>query len=320
MTKYAIKTTDPQIKPYEFRGLKGRYGHWPALSKHARRTFLIVYGQHATLERVQSVATALQAYGDVYMVDTPGFGGMDPSYKLGEDPSLDFMASHLAHFVEKHIPADRYLSVVGISYGFQIVTTMLANYPEITKRVEHAVSFVGFVSHRNLDLPTSMRIFMLELGARPARTRVGSKVFALMLRPGLFKVIFFFNRPFNTTLKDFDKKEAKRYIDDQIQLWMVNDHRTHGYTAWDFFKTADLTHLRPAVDVIHVGVPNDHLINNKVVMDELEGVYRNMYPFDLNLKNHAPLDIDSPEKVRELLPEALVTLIKSSRNETAVLK
>ena len=316
--KKTLFSQEAAYKPYLFKGLHGRYAHFPARSDSGARTFVLVYGQHATLERVRPIADALTEFGDVYMVDTPGFGGMDPSYKVKEYPSLEFLAAHLNHFVTEHIPASRQLTLVGISFGFQILTQALAEYPELAARTEHAVSFVGFVKYTDFSMPASYKVFLLHLAAHPARYKAGSLFFTAALRPGVLRMIFFFNRPFNTKFKDFDKAQAKEYVDQQIWLWMVNDHRTHGATAWDFFKKNDLTGLRLDADAIHIGVPNDHLINNKVVTEELHKMYRHVDVFDLHLPNHAPLDIDSPDKVRALLPDGLVAMMQTSKNAKAL--
>jgi pimeloyl-ACP methyl ester carboxylesterase len=228
------------------------------------------------------------------------------------------MAGHLENFVTTHIPVDRKLTFIGISYGFQIVTAMLDQAPDIGARTEHAISFVGFVRYSDFAMPLSYKVFLLHLGANPARRRIGAQVFRAGLRPGVLRMIFFFNRPFNLKFKNFNKAEARQYVDEQIWLWMINDHRTHGATAWDFFKKNDLTALRLPVDAIHIGVPNDHLINNKAVTSELTDMFRSLEVFELNLANHAPLDIDSPEKVLQLLPEGLISIFEVSANVSAI--
>lgn len=71
---FSLFSDDPNITDYDFLGLKGRMGHWPAKDSESKRTFVVIYGQHATIERLIPTITALTNFGDVYIADNPGFG------------------------------------------------------------------------------------------------------------------------------------------------------------------------------------------------------------------------------------------------------
>ena len=316
--KQSYFSTEPQYQPYVYKTLTGRYAHWPAQSATAKRTFVLIYGQHATLERIQPIAESLAAYGDVYAVDTPGFGGMDASYKIREYPSLDFLGGHLQHFINTRIPADRLLTFLGISFGFQVVANMLANDQIISKRTEQVISFVGFPTYKDFSMPLSYKGFYLL--AAFGRNRVGSSILRGVMRPAFMKSVYFLARPVNVKYKSLDKKEAATYVGEQTWLWMVNDHRTHAATAWDFWFKNDLTNLKIDADAVHIGVPRDHLLKNTQIAQELKGMFRNLEAMELNLANHAPLDVDTADKVSALLPATLKALLESSRNKVAITK
>jgi|GEM_PF-2882175 len=317
--KQSLFSNDPMYKPYIYKGLKGRYVHFEATSKNARRTFVIVYGQHATLERIEPILRAITRYGDVYAVDNPGFGGMDAAYKIKEYPDLKFYSGHLEHFISEYIPKDRQLTLMGISYGFQIITSMLGNNKQLCKRVELAISFVGFVSYDDFSMPLSYTIFLKYFMSNVGRTRFGAFLFKITIRPALLKFAYFLARPTDVKYKSLSKTEAQTYVAKQTWLWMANDHRTHSATAYDFWYKNNLTSLRIPVDGIHICVPNDHLFKNSIISSELNQMYQTMTTLNLNLDNHAPLDVDTPRKVYALFPATLKAMLVESKNKTAVL-
>jgi pimeloyl-ACP methyl ester carboxylesterase len=128
-----VKTAkDPAeyILPLYMNGLSGRMLRMPP-PKDKSREILFIYGHHTSLERVFGVAELLNKYGSITIPDLPGFGGMQPFYKIGEKPTLDNMADYLASFVKLRYRNKRF-TIAGHSLGFMIVTRMLKKYPEIT--------------------------------------------------------------------------------------------------------------------------------------------------------------------------------------------
>ena len=307
---------NPRIKPYQFNGLHGRYGHWPAANQGAKRTFVLVYGQHATIERLLPIIEALTDFGDVYLADNPGFGGMDSPYKIGRYPDLNFYASHLKRFIDAYVPAGRHLTLFGISYGFQMLVQLLHDYPELDKRTEQVISFVGFVTYKDFHMPKRMSIPLKYILSNSGRTWLGAAFYNLVMRERLIMSVYAMSKPIQAKFKTLSGKEAKRYAREQARLWIVNDNRTHSVTAWDFFTRNDLTGYRLDAEVIHIGVPNDHLFDNTRVEGELEQMFRKVTNLRLNLDNHAPVDIETADEVRQLLPVGLTTILESSTNKT----
>jgi len=317
--KKSLFSTAEYYKPYVYKGLRGRYMHMPAKNPEARRTFVVLYGQHATLERVEPVVEALTEFGDVYAADYPGFGGMDPSFKLKQYPSLHFYADYIKQFIDEIIPENRKLTLLGISYGFQLFTETLNQHPELNERVEEVVSFVGFVHHEDFHFPPSYSIPLLYLIANVGRTWLGSKIVGAFMQGWFIAIIYKLTKPIQAKYKSLSAEETKGFMEGQIWLWRINDIRTHAATGWDFCMKTDLTNYRVNAPLTHVGVPKDHLLNNERVVKELSEMFTPFESLELHLENHAPLDLDSREKVLALFPSALHSKFKRSHNEKAVL-
>src|SRR5688572_21813168 len=87
------------VQPLLMNGLSGRMLYIPAKNSK-KRQMLVISGQHTSIERMEALAHELAKYGTVTVPDLPGFGGMEPLYKLGVKPDLDTMADYLASFIK----------------------------------------------------------------------------------------------------------------------------------------------------------------------------------------------------------------------------
>src|SRR4030095_591910 len=148
------------IAPLYMNGLRGRMLRMPP-PKNKKREILFVYGHHSSLERWWGVVQVLNRYGGVTMPDLPGFGGMESLYKIGEKPDMDTMADYLAAFVKWRYK-NRRVTIIGLSYGFTVVTHMLQRYPDLVKKVDLLISVVGFVHHEDFIFSKS-RMFAYRL-------------------------------------------------------------------------------------------------------------------------------------------------------------
>jgi len=310
---------DPRIKPYEFRGLHGRYVHIPSLNPKAKRVFLAVYGQHATLERCQALNDALSHFGDVYMVDTPGFGGMDASYKIGQYPSLDFYADHIKNIFDTVLPQDTPVTLFGISFGWQILTQFLSKYPDYHSRVQDSISFVGLMSYRDFRMPVWLELLGKYIVSYPARSWVGSKFYRYVVFQDVFlKPFYIFYSKKTPRFAGVDRSKIREYAAEQSDLWRLNDVRTHGATAWDFLKNNDLTSLKIELPIVHLGVPQDHFLDNEKVVSELRTVFSTVQAYDLDLTSHAPIAFESPKEILAVIPTDLQTYLLAEKRQSKV--
>lgn len=308
-------TATQRYNKYQFRGLNGRFGYWPSRKKALGRTFVLLYGQHSTLERLEVFAEVLSEYGEVYAVDAPGFGGMEPSYKLNTHPSLAFFADNLENFINSRIGPEKIITIVGISYGFQVATQLLGTRPLLAERTEAIISFVGFMSYRDFVMPAAYNFWLKNFIGNLGRLKFGSKIIDVFTSaPGL-RAIYLLSKRTNVRTKNMPKEEFKGYVDGQLDLWHNSDNRTHAATAWDFWHHNDLTSFRIRTACYHVGVPNDHLLDNKRIVDEMSVVYRPFEAFELGLDTHAPVDELTPDVIKGWFPDKIKTVLSKSLNQ-----
>ncbi len=309
------KTTDinlaDYITPLHMNGLKGRVLHLPA-PKHKKRDILVVYGLHSSIERWFGIAENLNKYGSVTVPDLPGFGGMDSFYSIGEKPTLDNLADYLAAFVQLKFKRKR-ITIIGMSYGFLIVTRMLQKYPKLVDKVDLVVSFVGFVHHDDFHMKKT-DFYMLK-----AVSWMGcNRVFA-----GFVKT-FIFTRPIiNATYRltaknhrkmhDADKEELERRIDFEVELWKMNEPHTKGRVVFDMLRV-NLCNQQIKLPVVHVGIADDHFFDNHVVEQHMRVIYSGFeyIPAVIDGK-HAPTVIASAKESAQFVPKRLRQLLAKQK-------
>src|SRR5579864_9132625 len=130
------------IMPLNINGLQGRMLRMPP-PEGKRLEILFIYGHHARLERYFGVAELLNRRAGVTVPDLPGFGGMEPFYKIGQKVNLESLADYLAAFIKLRFKNKNFV-IAGYSLAVPIVTRMLQKYPELGKRINMVVSIAGF--------------------------------------------------------------------------------------------------------------------------------------------------------------------------------
>ncbi|MDQ3123577.1 MAG: hypothetical protein M3Q14_02755 [bacterium] len=305
-------TAEPQ--PYFFDGLVGRKIYVPS-RKQSTKKFLIVYGQHVSIERLRPMIAFLSNYGDIYLFDSPGFGNMEPSYKLGKKPTLDFYSSNLKNIFDNELPKSEKFQIVAISFGMQIITHFMQKYPEYYKRVSVIISFVGFIHHSELNLPKGSKwLFKYVLGGL-GQTSLGSKLYRYILfQPVLLIPIHLALTPLMKPLKRAKFKTRWKYASEQAWLWKYNDPRTHAYTGWQFLNHVDLTNKRINLDCHHIFAEHDQYIKNNLVLSHFKKVFLSVTAHALNIPSHSPIDIEEEYEIAELLPKNVIELIEAETN------
>lgn len=305
---------DSRIASYEFAGLKGRYIKIEAKNPKNKRVFLVIYGQHASIERCMALCSALSNFGMVYLVDNPGFGGMDASYKIGREPTLDFYAEHIKNVFDNVLPKNKKITIFAISFGLEIITKFLDSYPGYFSNIEDVVSFVGFVSLHDLHISSKLEN-LLKFVAAGARTRAGSWLYRNIVFQDIFvRPFYIISARNNPKFANLSAKERRYNAKEQSWLWRTNDVRTHAKTAWDFLFVTDLTNLRINFPIIHVGVPRDHLLDNRLVLAGLKKIYSSVNSIELDLPSHAPISLDTEEEVMAIVPDSLAKILTKSDN------
>lgn len=288
--------------PLNMNGLRGRMLRIPPTG-NKKREILLVYGHHASLERMFGLAEDLHRYGGITMPDLPGFGGMESFYKLGEKPTLDNMADYLAAFVKLFYKRRR-VTILAMSFGFLVTTRMLQKYPELAKKVDLLVSIVGFAhkddfkfTRRNyLLMRYSASIFSRRLPAWIGRT--------LVLRGPLIRGVYNMVADKHSKLHDADAEERRRRIDFEIYLWQCNDLRTYMDTSITML-TADVCDKQVDLPVYHVTVSSDRYFDNHLVEQHLNVIYNKVVVVPSKMPAHAPTVVADAQAAAPLVPTRL---------------
>lgn len=290
------------IEPLHINGMDGRMLRAPATGK-INREILLIYGHHAMLERWWGLVQNLQRYGTVTMPDLPGFGGMDSFYKIGRKLTIDAYADYLAAFVTMQYRRRR-VTIVGISFGFVIVTRMLQRYPELAKKVDLVVSLVGFMHYDDFLYPTRRRIMYSHLGRV-----LGVGPLAFITHHGILNkhfIKFFYSvlPGGRVRLLTMDPIEFREFLDFEVKLWRVNDMRTHWRTTSEFLMVDNCTSQVP-LPVWHVASRGDHYFDNDIVEQHMRVVYDDYHQAIMNSETHTPSLVGTKQEMAIMLPAAL---------------
>lgn len=297
------------IEPLYINGMNGRMLHVPSKKKN-KREILLIYGHHALLERWWGLVQNLQDFGSVTMPDLPGFGGMDSFYNIGQKPTIDAYADYLAAFVKMRYRRKK-VTVMGISFGFVVVTRMLQRYPELKDRVELVVSIVGFM-HRTdfLFKPRQRTDFHLA-------TRVFSwPVVAWLIRYcGLngfvIRNIYVRMPAGKRRFLEMDPAEFDTLMDFEVKLWQANDVRTHWRTTSEFLML-DNCKVPINLPVWHVASKGDHYFDNHIVEQHMRVVYNDYQQGIMNSKAHTPSVLGDKKELSIMIPPALRKVLRKA--------
>ncbi len=300
------KSTD-YIVPLYMNGLRGRMLKMP-MPKNKKREILLIYGHHATIERLYGLAELLNDYGAVTMPDLPGFGGMDSFYKIGERPTLDDLADYLAAFVKLRYRGRRF-TLAALSFGFLVATRMLQKHPDIAKKVDLLVSFVGFTRYDEFTFSRPRYWFYRSLATVFSRKLPSIFFHNIVLHPVIIRT--FYRRTHNAKHKfnNLDQEERKRITDFEVHLWRCNDARTHMYTSL-VMLTADNCGVKVDVPVVHLSVKTDNYFDNNIVEQHMQVVFSSYKPIAVNIHGHNISVVATKQQSEPLVPAKLRAILR----------
>lgn len=289
--------------------LRGRVLDLPPKKKSNKRQILLIYGHHASIERMHGLAEELSKYGTVTIPDLPGFGGMDSFYTIGEQPSVDRLADYLASFIKMRYKNRRF-TIIGMSFGFVVATRMLQKYPEIEKKVDLAVSLVGFSHHEDFKMSPRLKK-SLTMAARILSYKTTAFVARyVLLNRYVIRSTYWLQRNTNDKMKDGSKKERAKRVAFEVQLWQCNDVRTYCYTGKEML-TLDLCSDRQLdVEVVHVQANYDRYFDYNVAEQHLGIIYKNVEITQSILDTHAPTIIANAAQAAPFIPKKLRGYLK----------
>lgn len=308
--KASSPNVEDYISPLVVNGMEGRMLHMPARGQ-AKREILVLYGHHALLERWWGLVQNFNQFGAVTMPDIPGFGGMDSFYKIGQKATLDNYADYLAAFIKMRYKHRR-VSIVGISFGFLIITRMLQRYPELAGKVDFLVSAAGFMRRDDFTF-TRRRFYFYRFTAR---------LMAVPPMPFVFRHAFLnapvlrlaYARTSNAKHK-FEQAgghdEFKRMMDMEIQLWQRNDVRTYMRTTTELL-TVDNCREQVSLPVWHVYTKNDHFFDHSIVEQHMRVVFTDFHGAPIKLKTHTLSVLADKADASVLVPPVLKRALKKA--------
>ena len=307
MSEPNIQIPAEYVVRLNMNGLKGRMLKMPP-PKNTKREVLLIYGHHASLERFYSLAQVINDDAGVTLPDLPGFGGMDSFYKIGEKPDIDTMADYMASFIKMRYKKQRF-TIIGISYGFTVVTRMLERYPDMAKQVDLLVSVVGF-AHKDDLIFTPARYHFYKNAARFFSFKLPAAFFKnVILSPFVLKT--FYSRTHNAKNKFQDLSAEERvYLSEfEVHLWRINEVRTYMTTT---ISMLTLNNCIGKVDlpVWHIGVKKDNYFNNESVEKHMRAVYTDFKILWAPIKTHMPNVIAGKAEAATLVPPKIHQLLK----------
>lgn len=307
------KESADYIVPFNINGLDGRMLRLPApgTKQAAGRELLFVYGLHSSLERWWGLALALNRYGAVTVPDLPGFGGMDSFYKIGKKPTLDNMADYLAAVIKLRYRRKKVV-LVGLSYGFIVLTRMLQKYPELTKKVILLVSLVG-CAHRDDLIFSKPRYYTYRFATSVVMRRLPARIFReVALNPWVLRT--FYGRTHNAKSKfalaeNYDALEEIKNI--EVGLWRNNDVRTWAFTTNEILRL-DNCQVRVDLPVWHVATSNDHYFNNHLVEQHLQVIFTDVKIARFKMKAHAPSVLATEKDAAVYIPKEVKAVLRKA--------
>ena len=306
-----IKIPDKYIKEIRYLGLDGRMLRLPAKLKKGKKTILYIHGQHAAIERNFSIAEYLQDFGDVYMPDLPGYGGMTPFFKIGLEPTYDAYADYI-YTISKSNKLTKDLTIVANSYGAQLMTRMLQKYPDSYEWIDNAISLAGFGA--GTDFHNSVIYKWSSLLAIIASKKPIIRVLdVLVLNKVSLKIMLSLFSRLKTKMQSDDENMSKEMIKMEAYLWTVNDSRTQATCGLDMFFN-DLTKYsdkKIPLTLHNITTPNDQYFNNERVKNTFLKLYNEYKEYTVGLPLHNPSLIASKEEVAKLIPKGVQKLLSS---------
>jgi pimeloyl-ACP methyl ester carboxylesterase len=301
MTKHVKNDLSEYITPLNMNGLQGRMLRLPASSKKTKE-ILFVYGHHSTIGQWIPVINELSKYGTVTVPDLPGFGGMRSLYKIHEKPSIDELADYLASFIKLRYKRRR-VTIFGWSFGFVVATRMLQRYPDLAKKVDLLVSLGGF-SHYD-DFVTNPRNYKYNISVRLFKNRLLSwRIRHINLQSMIWHATYDHIGWYRKNLKTLAAEVYQYDSESELQLWRLNDVRTHMTTL---FALRRLDNCKKQLDIPlwHLSIPNGFNMDEQFVVQHLLVIFNDFHtPRQISL-NIGPSDSDNQSTLSFVIPASL---------------
>lgn len=259
------RTSDAELAvgPLHVEGLCGRVLTAVHSSQHDA-DILLVYGQHANLERMTGLAAALARHGRVTCPDLAGFGGMQSLAASGSRIDCDAVADVLAATVRSCYGPTRRFSIVAVSFGLVIAVKMLARHPDLVARVHVVVSVSGLTGGQDIAYSSPKRRLM-RLAATLASTKAVARLISSLIQR----------------------------CSTEMALWCCGDWQTRMCTLAELLTPAVPPAERLPLTVHHVAPTDDRHVDHERVASSLRARFAETLVSALSYGNHVP-EPDTP--------------------------
>ena len=266
----------------------------------ASNEILFVGDLSADLEYWRGLIRALAEYGNVSSPDLPGIGGMTSFYKIGKRPTLNNYADYLSSFVKMRYKRRR-IVIVAVGFGFVIATRMLANSPDIAKKVKLLVSLGGYADHEDFATSFSQKLTFRLLG-RLYANRIASAIIKLTVyNNSLIKMHYAHRFKANKSLA------SKVLASNELSRWKSSDMRTFGAISSELMRFSNCAKRIVGVPTWHVFLNEKSLLRSRVEQ-HLKVIFEDLNITRANKKNLYALKQDKrtaayflPLKLRQQL-------------------
>jgi len=295
------------VTPLSLMGLHGRMLVHPSRKAGTKRTIVYVYGIHGSLERFYGVMYFLARFGRVVVPDLPGFGGMETFYKVGRKPSLDEYGDYVAAFIAQELPEGK-LTLIGLSYGFVVITRMLVRHPELCERVDLVVSAMGLADGRDLNLQPLAKAWAKALFVTGQARPLANAIQYFATRQWMLRLMYMGNNP---KMKALPQAERPGLIEFEAYLWACNDMQTYCVAMKELFSYRQPGAMVPLV-VHHIETENDHWLDVAAAERHIAAIYRRVIVHNSTLKHHGGVAYDNEAEAEEIIPAGVVKLLEAS--------
>ena len=305
MPKKRTQLSSDYVTPIYMNRLQGRMLYVPS-NNHKGREFLIVHDRLNSLEDWWELVRVLNRFGAVTKTDLPGFGGMQSFYHIKEKPSINRLADYLAAFVKLRYRRKQ-LTIVGVGFGFVIVTRMLQSYPDVARKVNLVISINGYAHKDDFVYGKSRKVVHLIGGWLGSQRIVAAPLKIVWLRRTLIRG-YYNSMPRYRSLVSGMKDSAKySYINAKVENLQNTNLRTQLSLL---SETMRLDNCKKSVEIPlwHVALKTDPYLNQSVIEQHLRIIYKNYHHTSVNLSptKIAILDLKS---AAQLLPTKLKRLL-----------
>lgn len=311
--KFLLVNIEKYIEPLNMNGLRGRMLRVPSQNnKYKDNELLLAYGQHTSIERMMPYAEVLSEYGRVTMPDLPGFGGMEPFYKLKQKATFENYADYLASFIKLRYKRKKVI-IMAMSTAMPAVVIMLQKYPELVKKTDFVVSMAGFVHKDDFKMPYKYRgvlKVLFWLGSTKIISAISKNVF---YRGPIIKVVYRIFANKHDKFKDADKEELNKRLNMEVKLWKANDMRTHFYSIYQFFSLDLCSYKQIKCPVLQLNSAKDMFLNAEITNQHMQIVFEEFAEARISSKAHVPAVTATADDIHQVFPRSVSEYLSHKR-------